>query len=61
MTNRAHRRTHAQQAQLVDGHYVYTLSSYDPVEVTLTIPHLSDDEVGIAMGSLIAQHGWNSA
>ena len=45
----------------VNGHYVYTLSSYDPVEVTLTIPHLSDDEVGIAMGSLIAQHGWNSA
>lgn len=45
----------------VNGHYVYTLSSYDPVEVTLTRPCLTDDEVGIAAAALIAQHGWNSA
>lgn len=44
----------------VNGHYVYTLSSYDPVEVTLTKPCLTDDEVGIAVAALISQHGWDS-
>lgn len=42
----------------IDGHYHYTLSSYDPVEVTLTIPHLTDEEVGYGVAGIIAERGW---
>lgn len=43
----------------IDGHYQYTLSSYEPVEVTLTIPHLTDEEVGYGIAGIVAERGWN--
>lgn len=43
----------------IDGHYHYTLSSYEPVEVTLTIPHLTDEEVGYGIAGILAERGWN--
>lgn len=43
----------------IDGHYHYTLSSYEPVEVTLTIPHLTDEEVGYGIAGIVAERGWN--
>lgn len=43
----------------IDGHYHYTLSSYEPVEVTLTIPHLTDEEVGCGIAGIVAERGWN--
>lgn len=43
----------------IDGHYHYTLSSYKPVEVTLTIPHLTDEEVGYGIAGIVAERGWN--
>ena len=42
----------------IDGHYHYTLSSYDPVEATLTIPHLTDEEVGYGIAGIVAERGW---
>ena len=43
----------------IDGHYHYTLSSYEPVEVTLTVPHLTDEEVGYGIAGIVAERGWN--
>ena len=43
----------------IDGPYHYTLSSYEPVEVTLTIPHLTDEEVGYGIAGIVAERGWN--
>ncbi len=45
----------------IDGHYHYTLSSYDPVEVTLTIPHLTDEEVGYGITGILAERGWTES
>lgn len=42
----------------IDGHYRYTLSSYDPVEVTLTIPHLTEEEVGYGIAGIVTERGW---
>lgn len=45
------------QPLVVDGHYRYTLSSYDPVSIRVEVPYLTDEEVRSAAMSLLEQHG----
>ena len=49
------------EPMFINGRYHFTLSSYEPVEVTLTIPHLTETEVGYGMAGVLAERGWNRA
>lgn len=42
---------------VIDGHYRYTLSSYEPVSITVTVPHLTDDEVAYGVAGVLAESG----
>ena len=42
---------------MVNGRPIYTLTSYDPVSVEVTVPKTTDEEVELMMGQVLAQHG----
>ncbi len=42
---------------MVNGRPIYTLSSYVPVSIEVTVPKTTDDEVELMLGQLLAQHG----
>lgn len=42
---------------VIDGRYRYTLSSYEPVSITVTVPHLTDDEVAYGVAGVLAESG----
>jgi len=41
----------------IEGHYHFTLSSYDPVQVTITVPHVSEREVEAELGGALRSRG----
>lgn len=45
----------------IDGRYRYTLSSYEPAEVTVTIPYVSDDDVSLGVAGVLRECGWQGA
>lgn len=45
------------QPFIVDGKAYYTLSSYDPVSITVTVPYTTDTDVDYALNAAIAQAG----
>lgn len=42
---------------VIDRHYRYTLSSYEPVSITVTVPRLTDDEVAYGVAGVLAESG----
>lgn len=42
---------------VIDRHYRYTLSSYEPVSITVTVPHLTDDEVAFGVAGVLGESG----
>ena len=42
---------------VIGGHYRYTLSSYEPVSITVTVPHLTDDEVAFGVAGVLGESG----
>ncbi len=47
------------QPMKVGDSYVYTLSSYEPVEATIRVPLIDDEEVRMGARALLAQAGQN--
>lgn len=45
---------------MVDGKPHYSLSSYDPVSVTVTVPYPTDEDVAFALATMIRQVGGTS-
>lgn len=41
----------------IEGHYHFTLSSYDPVQVTITVPHVSEREVEAELSGALRSRG----
>lgn len=41
----------------IEGHYHFTLSSYDPVQVTITVPHISEREVEAELNGALRSRG----
>ena len=51
---------HKPLPRMVDGHYVYTLSSMEPVSITVHVVHTTDDETDDALHELVKYHGGNA-
>lgn len=49
------------EAPLVGGRRRYTLSSYEPVAITVTVPLVSADEVELGLAALLRDCGWTGA
>ena len=45
------------QPLVIDGHYRYTLSSYEPVSITVTVPYLTEDEVDYGVEEVLCESG----
>ena len=41
----------------IEGHYHFTLSSYDPVQITITVPHVSEREVEAELNGALRSRG----
>ena len=41
----------------IEGHYHFTLSSYDPVQITITVPHISEREVEAELNGALRSRG----
>ena len=41
----------------IEGHYRFTLSSYDPVQITITVPHVSEREVEAELNGALRSRG----
>ena len=41
----------------IEGHYHFTLSSYDPVQIAITIPHVSEREVEAELNGALRSRG----
>lgn len=41
----------------IEGHYHFTLSSYDPVRITITVPHVSEREVEAGLNGALRSRG----
>lgn len=41
----------------IEGHYHFTLSSYDPVRITITVPHVSEREVEAELNGALRSRG----
>ena len=51
---------HKPLPRMVDGHYAYTLSSMEPVSITVRVIHATNDEVDDALRELVGHHGGNA-
>ncbi|MEY8437759.1 hypothetical protein AAK967_08485 [Atopobiaceae bacterium 24-176] len=45
----------------IGGRYHYTLSSYDPVTITVTVPTVTDTDIEFALESVAREHGATGA
>ncbi len=45
----------------IDGRYVFTLSSYEPVQITVKVPYVTGQEVAMGLSGVLMSHGYTSA
>lgn len=43
----------------INGRYHFTLSSFDPVKITLRIPHVTEQEVAMGLAGVLMQAGYD--
>lgn len=45
------------EPELIDGRYAYTLTSYEPVSISVSVAHVSDEEVDRGIRDMLSYYG----